>query len=434
MPRSFVHIWIGTFATNGIILLCGLAAGILSARLLEPEGRGALATVLFWPAIITAVGILSLPTAVVHRRGRPAADRNAAAASAIWISFALAVVCMGVGYFSIPLVLTDPGPQALARYYLLAFVPCNFLGLTLLAIDQSDMRFRRYNLVRLVPSTIYLVGLIVLWAADAISVSTVVWAIWLGTFLAVLVRLYFARDLLRARPSISEGRLVLLFALRFHSGALFALLLAHADRFVVITFWDDTTVGLYVVAFTLATAGLNTVSAAFGELLLPRLAEAQHLAERRRLMGQTLRYAMLLLTLGSGALAVLSPWLLPFLFGNAYAGAVGVCVILLLAYIPGAMRDIITKGLRGTGDWAICLAAEGFSLTVFMLAVWLLASRLELFSIPVALLVANSASLVYLLGVLRRRFDLPLRECWGFDRPTIRQILNHLKQTEGNVR
>jgi len=427
MSRSFVQIWTGTFAANGIILLCGIATGILSARLLEPEGRGALAIVLFWPSIIAAVGILSLPTAVVYARGRSAADRGAASASAIWLSLALAVICMGVGYIGIPSVLDEPGLQKLAQYYLLAFVPFNFFALTLLAIDQSDMRFLRYNLLRLTPSIIYLFGLMVLWAADAVRVSTVIWAVLLGTILTVLIRLSIEHRSICTRPSIFEGRAILHAALRFHGGTFLALLFTHADRFVVITFWDRSTVGLYAVAFTLATAGLTTVSAAFRELLFPRLAEAQNLADQRRLISQTLRYAMLILTLGTGAFAGIAPWLLPFLFGKAFAGAVDICIVLLVAFVPTALRDIITKGLRGTGDWLPCVIAEGLSLTTFILAVWLLASSLDVLSVPVALLIANSASLIYLMCVLRRRFDLTLRACWGFNRLTIKQILVHIK-------
>src|SRR5690606_32175035 len=66
--------WLGTLATNLAILLCGLVSGILSARLLAPEGRGALAAVLFWPHLITSLGLCSLPAAVIFRRVRAPAD------------------------------------------------------------------------------------------------------------------------------------------------------------------------------------------------------------------------------------------------------------------------------------------------------------------------------------------------------------------------
>jgi enterobacterial common antigen flippase len=68
--------WLGTVVASGAILLSGLATGVLTARLLEPQGRGVLAAVLFWPHLITSLGLLSLPSAMIFRQGRPDARRR----------------------------------------------------------------------------------------------------------------------------------------------------------------------------------------------------------------------------------------------------------------------------------------------------------------------------------------------------------------------
>ena len=193
----------------------------------------------------------------------------------------------------------------------------------------------------------------------------------------------------------------------------------------MLTFWDDASLGLYVVALTLASAGLNVVTGAFGVLLLPRLARAGDTAAQRRIMGQTLRYTTLLLTLGTAALLLLCPWLLPFLFGDAYTGAVGLCVLLLAAYLPTALRQIIVGGLAGTGDWRPQILAQGLALATFAAVAWPLALRLGLLGIPAALLIANGASLAYLLLFLQRRLQLSSRECWGLRLTTARQVWWH---------
>jgi enterobacterial common antigen flippase len=417
--------WLGTLATNGAILLCGLATGVLSARLLAPEGRGALAAVLFWPQLITALGFLSLPAAMVFRRSRPDADPAALAATGAWLALGLSAIGALAGWLLLPFLLQQSQAAALARLYLLAFVPVHFLALALLALDQGELRFARYNLVRLLPSAVYLAALLVLWALDAASVASLVWASWLGTALTAALRLCLCPKLLRARPSLAEARALLGFGARLHGAALLAALLAQADRFVVIAFWDDASLGLYVVALTLATAGPNMITGAFSTLLLPRLAAAGNIEARREIMGQTLRYATLLLTAAAAALLLVCPWLLPFLFGAAYAGATGICALLLLAYLPTALRLIIVHGLSGTGDWRPRILAEGVALAVFAGAVWPLAARLGLPGVPVALLLANGVALAYLLLVLRRRLALPSRECWGLSLTTARHVWWH---------
>jgi O-antigen/teichoic acid export membrane protein len=425
LSARLAHAWLGTSAASALILLCGLATGVLSARLLAPDGRGALAAVLFWPQLITALGSLSLPAAMIFRRGRADADRAAVAATGAWLALGLAALGALAGWLALPLLLPGAAAGPLARLYLVAFLPLNFLALALLALDQGDLRFARYNLTRLVPSGVYLIGLLALWALDAVSVASLVWASWLGTAVTAVVRLCQSREALRARPSWSEARRLTLFGARLHGAALLAALLAQADRFVVVAFWDDASLGLYVVALTLATAGLSVVTGAFNVLLLPRLAAAGDAGAQRRIMGQTLRYATLLLAAGTAVLLVLCPWLLPFLFGAAYEGAIGVCLVLALAYVPTALREVIVHGLCGTGDWRPRILAQALALVTFAVALWPLARALGLLGIPTALLVANSLALAYLLLFLRRRLHLSSRECWGLSPTTLRHVWWH---------
>jgi enterobacterial common antigen flippase len=424
-PAGLSGAWLGTLATNGAILLCGLATGVLSARLLAPEGRGALAAVLFWPHLFTSLASFSLPAATIFRRAQPDVDPARIAATAAWLALGLAALGAGLGWLALPFLLRGSAAAPLAQLYLLAFLPFNFLALALLALDQGDMRFFRYNVVRLLPPSIYLIGLLVLWALEAASVAALVWTSWLGTALTAMVRLYGSRAALRARPTLSEVRRLLAFGARLHIAALLAVLLAAADRFVVVTFWDDRSLGLYVVALTLATAGLSIVTGAFNVLLLPRLVQARDAAAQRRIMGETLRYVSLLLTVGTAVLLLLCPWLLPFLFGDAYAGATGLCLVLLIAYLPMALRQVIVHGLCGTGDWRPRILAEGLALGAFAALVWPLTGLLGLLGIPIALLVADLVALAYLLAFLRHRLQLSAPECWGLRPATLRRVWGH---------
>jgi O-antigen/teichoic acid export membrane protein len=287
------------------------------------------------------------------------------------------------------------------------------------------MRFARYNLTRLLPAGVYLLGLLLLWALDAVSVTSLVWASWLGTALTALVCLSQSRAELGGRPSLTEARRLVATGTRLHGAALLAVLLAQADRFVVVTFWDDATLGLYVIALTFAAAGLDVVTGAFNVLLLPRLAAARDTGAQRRIMGQTLRYATLLLTAGTAVLLLLCPWLLPFLFGDAYTGAVAICLVCLVAYLPSALLRVITYGLSGTGDWRPRIVAQVLALGGFAAAVWPLAARLGVLGVPTALLIANTAASAYLLVFLRRQLGLSSRECWGLSRTTVRHLWWH---------
>ena len=149
---------------------------------------------------------------MIFRHGRPEVDRAAVAATAVWLALGLSALGAFLGWLLLPFLMRGSSAGSLAQLYLLAFVPFNFLALALLALDQGEMRFARYNLLRLLPPGVYLAGLLVLWGLDAVSVASFVWASWLGTALTAIVRLLQSRDAVRARPSLSEARRLLALA------------------------------------------------------------------------------------------------------------------------------------------------------------------------------------------------------------------------------
>jgi len=116
---------------------------------------------------------------------------------------------------------------------------------------------------------------------------------------------------------------------------------------------------------------------------------------------------------------------LPFLFGPDYAGAVGICLVFLVAYLPTALLRVIIYGLSGTGDWRPRILAQALALGVFAAAVWPLAGRLGVLGVATALLIAHTVALAYLLVFLRRQLGLSSRECWGVNPATINQVWWH---------
>src|SRR2546422_9248594 len=89
---------LGTFATEGFIVLLGILTGSLVARLLLPEGRGALAAVLFWPQLLAGIGFLSLREAVTYRIGLVPDRESLIRASSFWLALAMSVGMMRGGY------------------------------------------------------------------------------------------------------------------------------------------------------------------------------------------------------------------------------------------------------------------------------------------------------------------------------------------------
>jgi Na+-driven multidrug efflux pump len=59
------------------------------------------------------------------------------------------------------------------------------------------------------------------------------------------------------------------------------------------------------------------------------------------------------------------------------------------------------------------------------LAVWPLASFYGVLGVPIALLIANCLSILYLFVLLRHRFELHARDVWGLQSSTLREVVDH---------
>ncbi len=235
---------LGTFATEGFMLLLGILTGSLVARLLLPEGRGALAAVLFWPQLLAGIGFVSLGEAVTYRIGILPAREPLIRASSFWLASAFSVVVMLVGYVLLPFLLGDGRAYlcTVARFYLL-YIPFNFVTLALLATDQGRLEFSRFNTLRLLVPLLYLVGVLMLWVTGKVSVGWFVAANFAATTLMALLALLQHGSLFLHTSSLEEAKALVRFGLRFHPAAIVLLLASQVDLFVVLTLWDDATLG-----------------------------------------------------------------------------------------------------------------------------------------------------------------------------------------------
>ena len=390
------HAWLGTVATNAAILVSGMATGILAARLLGPADRGLLAAVMFWPQTIAGLATLSLGEALIARR--PAAPVGPERLVASGAAAALGAGGLGLA-LGAPLLPWLLGPEreaavALATIYLACFIPLSAFAAVLLAADQAEHRFARLNLLRLGPSWIYLSGIGVLWLADAVSVTTLVWASWLGAALTVGGRMALARSHLWVSPSVSEIRALLVLGARFHVGAVLAFLAVQVDRMLLLSLFDDATVGHYVVAWTFASSGLATVTHAVAFVLLPVLAAEPDRARARALLTTGLRRTALFLYLGVAASLAVTPLLLPLLFGAAFADAVPAAMLLLLATVPLTLRQTVVRCLRAFAEARIAVTSELAALLAFLLAAGPLALAFGANGIAAATIAGNLAGLV----------------------------------------
>lgn len=407
--------WAGTVATNLLNVVCGLATAALAARLLGPDGRGALAVLTMWPQVVAGLGLLSLPSAVAYLRAKStgAEDAQPLAVTALWFALGLAVVVMLPGLALMPLLIGEPELARLASLYLILLLPPHFVALTLLGLDQGRQAFSRYNALRLVPQSTYLVALIVLMMLHRATLQTVLLAMWTGVALTAIARLWLAREELFQRPQLTPFLKLLAAGGRFHGAAALALVVTQVDRLFVISLFETASVGYYVAAIAYASTGFHVLNGAFGTLLFPEIASQTGAGAQRDVLARTLGQASVVAVALGIPLVFLAPWLVPLLFGTAFGPAVPLAQGLVGVAALQTLREVIAVGCSGAQMWRPPIFAEALTLAVMAALAWPAAGTFGPMGIVVAAGVSNAVGLGCLLIIAVSRFDL--RPSLGWD-------------------
>jgi enterobacterial common antigen flippase len=428
MTTSVERTWFGAFIVNAATLGCGVLTGIVAARILAPEGRGALAAVLFWPQLFLTIGLCSLQEAVTYHVSQDASKRDSLYSTALCVALGLAAATCIVGYPLLPHLLKQENMAWLptVRVYLLLYVPIGFLSISLLGVELGKLQFRRFNLYQLVNPLTYLSVLLLLWCIHAVNIANVIWASLAGTVSVTLLLLFHLRKAAFRRPNLSEAQRILRTAWSFHATALLVLVTTQVDRFVAITLLDDRSVGLYVAALAIASAGIGIISTSFHTLMFPSIARRAKEVQCDYL-AKGLRYAMFLIVTCSLLLAASIPIVLPLLFGADFRAAIVPGVLLVMAYVPLALRQIIIRTLRGIGEAKAGTAAESISIAIFFALSWPLTLRWQLNGLSVALLIGNCAALGYLTWYLSERLGISPKRWWGLDVETLIEAFQRMR-------
>ncbi|MBI4022810.1 oligosaccharide flippase family protein [Candidatus Berkelbacteria bacterium] len=362
---SFVRSVGWTFLAKGTVFFLGVLSSIIVARFLGPHDKGVLAAVTALAGIALQVGNLGLPNANTYFLAKDRSLLPKILGHSVWASMVLGGIMAGaasVAAWAWPSIVGDvPRPILLIG---LASVPFMFFTSLAQNILLALRRIRTYNLLD-VGSNVVATGvsilLVVLWqvGADALIVA--------GTVIAVGVTLaHFraVRALPARRPDPSLFRLMFRYGLRAYAATLLAYLVIRSDLLLVTHFLGNEATGVYSIA-AFAVDALYLVAITTGTLFFP-IATAE--PERRDLLtAQVVRTLVVIMAaiLLVGGLAAY--WLIPLLYGTAFAGAVAPTLILLPGIYFLSLETILMNNFAARGLPITAVGIVGLGLGVNLL-------------------------------------------------------------------
>jgi O-antigen/teichoic acid export membrane protein len=336
--------------------------GIAMARAVGPTVRGEYAAVTSWFSILLVVGEVGQSAAVcfyVARDPRHARSYVATSRTMMLLSGTAALAC---GLAVAPVLAH--GNQVLVSAYRLIFAGSlvGFVG-TSYTFSLQARSIRRWNLVRLTQPVLGLAGIGALWQLRMLTLHTAVLTLIVTTVIQLGYACYCCR-----RTGLAPGRFrrelvrpLLAYGVTQLAAVTPTTINMCLDQLVLSQVVPAADLGRYAIAVSITLLPVPLVSA-IGNVAFPHLAAQRVLSAR----SYRLRWAAVAASAGLASaillpVAVISRWLVPFVFGPGYSGVVPLLWLLAPGGVFLACGQVAGDLLRGLGRPGLVAAAQGLA-------------------------------------------------------------------------
>jgi O-antigen/teichoic acid export membrane protein len=353
-----------------------MVSGVIVARALGVEDRGHLA--LLWVIALATcfLATTGLWSAVTYSVARQPQQSLAIARLIVRVGLVQAAIGVAVQAGVLMLVIggSDGSVQA-AAVLSLAVVPSMLAVVYGMAFLQGLERFKSWTAIRLIPAVLYTVGVAALAVVGQATLVAVTLAWTLSYGVAAVVAIVKAKKSLPAstgtkRPSLRELQI---FGAKGFLGSASPMDTLQLDQLLVGLFLSPAALGLYVVG--LAFTNLPRILAqSIGFVAYPHVARQPTREVARRSMWAAAGLSAILIAAIVAILELSAGWLVPFFFGDAFAGAIPLTRILLAGAAFVSVRRVLADAARGAGYPGLGTIAELVSSVAVLPLIAILAS------------------------------------------------------------
>lgn len=339
-------------------------SGILVARILGPEGRGYLALLVVFPVILSQLGSLGLPQAATYfiamNRDDARAVYNMLKMPFIRQVLVLVIIHLVIVYLY---VRHEPGEVILSGYLSLIVIPGMLAQEYGLAALQGCQQYMAFNVIRLMPATIYTILILSIFLTQVGSLPSIafVWVcsyVIVGLFVAYFVR-YDALGLAGKKndtrsPSFSQ---MIKFGLKGLIGTVSPMQNFRLDQLVAGLFLSPAALGLYVVGQAFTNL-VHFIAQSASMVEYPAVAANGNNKTARQLIWRFFASVSIMNGVVVFTLIALMPILITFFFGKAFSESIPIARLLLLGAYFESLRRILVEGMKGMGKPEVSTWAE----------------------------------------------------------------------------
>lgn len=418
-----------TLKTNFGITALGLVNSILLSRWLGPTGRGQVAAAMLWPMLLVYIGNMGLISSIIYFSAQPDSRTEIIFANALTLAIIQSLLLVPIGVVALPYLLASQSSTVVdaARAYLFV-IPFSLLTQYLTSILQGRLKISVFNWLRLFTPLGYLVGVVVLYATERLTLLSIV-VLHLGLNLIILILVFVTvRGVgikLGFRPNFDLAKQMLRYGGKVQVGDISQQANARLDQTLIAALLPPAELGIYTAAVGSASLS-QLLSTAVRMVLTPSIAQKETLQERAVVLQAVFRKYWLLSLLATLAISMFLPFAIPIVFGADFKAATWPAELLLFgAFLVGA-KDVLTGGAQALGSPWLGSRAELLSLGITITLLPILLRGFGIIGAAAAIALSYALQLVVVSYGLRRSYSISLAALFNIGSRDVKTLIADL--------
>ena len=271
---------------------------------------------------------------------------------------------------------------------------------------QGQQDLLRFNLIRVAAPFIYFGGLAGLYFMHKASLNCVTFFQLAGYVATLMLGTVMAWRILRPQAEWNSSAIprLLSFGCRSQATNLTSYFNQRIDQLILSLFVPPQQLGFYAVAVTL-TMAVTVFPQAAGIVTFSK-GSGQYSEDAKKTIGTSFRASLLWLLVFCSTLYALSPFLIRLVFGSAFDGSIVACRILLPGALMIGLNQVLYNGASALGRPGLPSYAEGMSMSVTAIGLYLLVPRYGYIGAAIVSSIAYTTSLILMLVLVHRLFGL----------------------------
>lgn len=389
-----------TVVVQGLTLGFGILTGILTARMLGPVGRGEYAAIIIWPTAIVGMLAIGMNQAIAFHLGQRTLTVSEVATATTAIGLVQSALSIAVGLLVVPHALAkySASVQHLGIVFVL-FTPALIFSGFPANLFQGLQDLLRFNLIRVLAPFTYCAGLLGLYVAHRGDLNSVIgWQV-AGYVAALALGLAMVWSLLKPGLQWNKTAIphLIHFGFRTQATNLANYFNQRIDQLILSLFVPPEQLGFYAVAVTLSIA-VTVFPQAAGIVAFSR-GSSQQREDARATIGSSFRASLLWLLVSCSALYLFAPFLIRHVFGGAFDGSIVACRILIPGALMIGLNQVLYNGASALGRPGLPSFAEGVSMAVTAVGLYLLVPRFGYIGAAIVSSIAYTISFLVMLGL-----------------------------------